>query len=114
MKRCHHDLSALDAFLNNGRCVQCNREKGRRFYQNHKEKVLEKCAEWRQLNPEKVAEIRKKYKARLASLRFQQNCIPKENMAYANKLKTIIYEIGTIEGELEQFIRFTSTGIDQA
>lgn len=42
------------------RCKICYKETRRKYYENNKEKVLTKCAEYRNNNPEKRADIKEK------------------------------------------------------
>lgn len=95
---CQHK-TAVDNFLYQGKCIECRREKGRRHYAKHKEKVLAKAAEYRKQNPERVKQFKKAYAEKIKNLSFikPEQSLPKRELFYVNKLKSIIYELSQLE-----------------
>lgn len=94
---CPHNRTVADKYLQPV-CVECRREKGRKHYAKNKENVLAKCAEYRKNNPEKIKEIKARYKARLSvTLLKKRTPYNKQQLELISKLKSVIYEVNQIE-----------------
>lgn len=94
---CEHKINPVDQLLYK-RCMECRREIRRKHYTNNKEKILEKQAEYRKNNPEKVRAIKEAYNERMKALRINnRNKLTIRQKQNINKLRAVIHEIYRIE-----------------
>jgi hypothetical protein len=108
---CDHIKLPIDHFLHirpDGKCRLCRHEIYKRHYENNKEKVLKKAAEYRKKNPEKIKALKKKYfqKIRLSYLNkhgSSERKLTDKELRYVCRLKTILHETYRLEREYNKY-----------